>query len=265
MKSQILMLNNNPVTSNVLLFTCGYTYLLMHTVVTSDLSVHFSSFVMTIRNILEKCQDKLEACKELCNNLTISGNSDVLLFSDEQLMRINECKSFQQLFIILRKHWNWKEYSILKTIIAICDSEEAEVELNKFEKLMGSYCGMKLVSDKYSPDELPVNYVKLCITVDKPYKSLTLQDFDELRTFIFEHLDVQKYTALPFIKFLFSSLHLEWYIPMQAVSHVTKAVHQNKEIFVQKYIVLIRIDGKNILDVQRELSQTETRQVKLNI
>ena len=237
-------------------------YLCMHLLMftaTSDLSVHFSSFVMTIRKILEKCKDKLEECKELCSNLTISGDSDVLLFSDEQLVRINECKSFQQLFIILRKHWNWKEYSILKTIIAICNSEEAE--LNKFEKLMGSYFGMKLISDKYSPNELPVNYVKLCITIDKPYKSLTLQDFDELRTFIFKHLDVQKYIALPFIKFLFSSLHLEWYIPIQAVSHVIKAVHQNKEIFVQNSIVLVRIENKNILDVQRELSQTETRQV----
>ena len=57
---------------------------------TSDLSVHFSSFVMTIRKILEKCKDKLEECKELCSNLTISGNSDVLLFSDEQLVRINK-------------------------------------------------------------------------------------------------------------------------------------------------------------------------------
>ena len=229
--------------------------------VTSDLSVHFSSFVMTVRKVLEKCLDKLEACKELCYNLTISGNSDVLLFSDEQLKRVNECKSFQQLFIILRKHWNWKEYSILKTIITICDSEEAEAELNKFEKLMGSYCGMKLISDKYSPHELPVNYVKLCITVEKPYKSLTLQDFDELRNFIFEHLDVQNYIALPFIKFLFSSLHLEWYIPMQAVSHIMKAVHQNMKIFVQKCIVLIKIGDKKILDVQRELLQTDTSQV----
>ena len=206
---------------------------------------------------MEKCKDKLEECKELCSNLTISGNSDVLLFSDEQLVKINECTSFQQLFKILRENWNWKEYSLLKTIITICDSEEAEAELDKFEKLMSSFCGMKLISDKYSPSELPVNYVKLCITIDKPYKSLTLQDFYELRTFIFEHLDVQKYITLPFIKFLFSSLHLEWYIPMQAVSHIIKMVHQNRMRFVQKSIVLIRIGDKSILDVQRELSQTD--------
>ena len=233
-------------------------------IATSGLSVHFSSFVITIRKFLEKCEDKLEECKELCSNLTISSNSDVLLFSDEQLVRINKCMSFQELFMILRKHWNWKEYSILKTIITICDSEEAEVELDKFEKLMSSYCGMKLISDKYSPDELPVNYVRLCITVDKPYKSLTLQDFDELRTFIFEHLDVQKYIALPFIKFLFSSLYLEWYVPMQAVSHIIKAVHQNKKIFVQKSVILITIGDKNIQGIQTETDTSKVHMYSYN-
>ena len=215
--------------------------------------------MITIRKILEKCKDKLEECKELCSNLTVSDNSDVLLFNDEQLIRINKCTSFQDLFMILRKHWNWKEYSILKTIIAMCDSEEAVAELDKFEKLMSSYCGMKLISDKYSPDELPVNYVKLCITVDKPYKSLTLQDFDELRSFIFEHLDVQKYIALPFIKFLFSSLHLEWYIPMQAVSHIIRAVHQNKKIFLQKSVIQITVGDKNILGIQTETDTSKVR------
>ena len=216
---------------------------------------------MTIRKKLEKCVDKLESCKEICSNLTI-GNSDILLFSDEQLDKINKCTSFQQLFTILRRHWSWKEYSILKTIIAECESEEAEAELDKFEKLMGSYCGMKLISEKYSPSELPENYVKLYITVDKPYKSLTLQDFYELRTFIFEHLDVQKYIALLFIKFLFSSLHLEWYIPMQAVSHIIKMIHLNRSILIQKSIVLIKIGDKSILDVQSDSSHTDN-QVKL--
>ena len=215
---------------------------------------------MTIRAILEKKHDgydeKLKLCKEFCSNLT-TGDSDTLLFSDEQLDKINKCATFEQLFTILRKHWSWKEYSILKTIIATCESKEADDELDKFEKLMSSYCGMILISEEYSPDELPVNYVKLCITIDKPYKSLTLQDYYDLRAFIFEHLNVQKYIAFPFIKFLFSSLHLEWYIPMQAVSHIIKAVHQNKDIFIQNSIVLIKIGDKSILDVQSGLSHCD--------
>ena len=230
----------------------------------ADLSVHFSTFVMTIRTMLEKCADhreKLELCKEICCTLTI-GNSDILLFSDEQLDIINECKSFQQFFNILRKHWSWKEYSLLKTIITVCESEEAVGELDKFEKLMGSCYGMKLISEEYSPSELPENYIKLCVTVAKPYKSLTLQDYDELRTFIFTYLDIQKYVALPFIKYLDGSLRLEWYVPVQAVSHIIKMVHQNKEILVQNSIAMIKIDDKIILDVHRGSLPTEnTRQV----
>ena len=204
--------------------------------------------------MLKKCDDhdeKLKLCKDLCLNLTI-GDSDELLFTDEQLDKINKCTNFDELFRILRKHWGWKEYSLLKTIIATCESKEAEDELDKFEKLMSSYCGMILISDNYSPDELPANYVKLCITIDKPYKSLTLQDFHELQTFIFKYLDVQKYIAFPFVKFLFSSLHLEWYIPKHVVSHIINMVHQNKKIFIQKSIVLIKIGDNSILDVQRK-------------
>ena len=219
---------------------------------------------MTIKKILEKCKDKLEACKELCSNLTISGNSDVLLFSDEQLAEINQCTSFQQLFTILRKHWNWEEYSILKGIIAESDSEEAKEELHKFEKFMGSYRGMKLIFDKHSFNISPkeyADYAKLYLIIEQSYKDLTLQDFMELRTFIFQHLDIKEYTALPFIKFLFRSLHLEWYIPVQAVSHLIKMIHENKKDFIQKSIVLIKVGEKSILDVQSKLSQNDTSKV----
>ena len=208
--------------------------------------------MVAITNSLESCKDKLEACKGICSNLTISGNSDVLLFNDEQITKINECLSFKELFSFLRQYWSWKEYSILKAIIAECDSLEANTELCKFEKLMSTFCGMKLISDNYSPSELPRNYVKLCIIVAKPYKKLTLQDFDELRTFIFEHLDVYKFVALPFIKFLFSSLHLEWYVPMQAVSHVIKMANRNKDQFIKRSITLIQVGNKTILDVQEK-------------
>ena len=214
---------------------------------------------MTIRKILEKCdnfEENLESCKELCSNFRI-GDSDVLLFSDEELDKTNKCTTFRELFIILRKHWSWKEYSILKTIIATCESKEAEDELDKFEKLMSSCYGMELISDECLPNEILENYVKLCITINKPYKTLTLQDFYELKAFIFKNLKVEEYIALPFIKFLFGSLHLEWYVPMQAVSHIIKAVHQNRRVLIQESIVLIKVGDKNILDFQSPLSHTD--------
>ena len=115
---------------------------------------------------------------------------------------------------------------------------------------MSSYCGMKLISEEYSPSQLPANYIKLIIIVDKPYKSLTLQDFHELKTFIFKHLDVQKFITLPFIKFLFNSLHLEWCIPIQAASHIIKMVNLNKGALIGELITLIQVGDKIILDIQ---------------
>ena len=82
-------------------------------------------------------------------------------------------------------------------------SHEAKDKLCKFEKLM---VGLKLTSDEYSPSEL----VSCEFCIDQPNKDLTLQQYDEIRTFIFDHLDVQKYIAQSHIKSLLSSSHLEW-------------------------------------------------------
>ena len=101
---------------------------------------------------------------------------------------------------MLCKHWNWREYSILKGIIAESGLQEAKDEL---EKLMGSYCDMKPIS----VEELPVIYVSLLICHIRILHCM--QQYDEIQTFVFDHLDVQKYNALPYIKFL-APYDLEW-------------------------------------------------------
>lgn len=105
-------------------------------VLTPDpLSVHFSNFVTIVEEYLEKCLDKLEACKRICHNLTIGGDSDALLFNNEQLSKINECSSFRELFTLLRQHWNWKEYSILESIIVKSESDDAMLALQRFKQV----------------------------------------------------------------------------------------------------------------------------------
>jgi len=189
-------------------------------------SAQFSSLVRTVENVLDKSSKNLETCKQFCLYLTISDNSDIPLFSDEQLKKIKICTSFKELFELLRQHWSWKEYCILRHIISESESKEAKDELEKYEKIMGSYFGLQLIADNFSPDELPDEYIKMTIIVDKPYKELTLQNFVELRKFIFDQMDVKPYIAHPFIKFLFNSLHLEWYVLQQAVPHMVKMSHK---------------------------------------
>ena len=176
------------------------------TVRTGDsLSVQFSTFVATIEALLDTCcGDKLEQSKELCSNLTIGDHSDLLLWNDEQLKKIKACSTFRELFKILRKHWSWKEYSILTHIISISGLEEANNEVKLFEKAMASYLGMKIISENISSDNISHDYIRLSIIIDKPYRELSLHNFTELHDFIFSNLDVRRYIALPFIKFLFN-------------------------------------------------------------
>ena len=211
-------------------------------------SAQFSSLVRTVENVLDKSSKNLETCKQFCLYLTISDNSDILLFSDEQLKKIKICTSFRELFELLRQHWSWKEYCILQHIISESESKEAKIELEKYEKMMSSYFGLQLIADNFSPDELPDEYIKMTIIVDKPYKELTLQDFIELRDFIFEQMDVKPYIAHPFIKFLFSSLHLEWYVLQQAVPHMVEISYKNFETLKEFSIIYIKIGEKIILD-----------------
>ena len=158
------------------------------TMTPDSLSVQFSRFVATIEALLEKCHDKvkLEQSKRICSNLAVSSNPDELLFNDEQLQKINACSTFNKLFTILRKHWSVLDYSILKEIIITTDLKEAKDELQLFKTRMGSYEGMKIISENIQPDAISYEYITLTVIIDKPYRELTLEDFIKLRNFIFK-------------------------------------------------------------------------------
>ena len=209
-------------------------------------SAQFNSLVRTVEAVLDRSSNNLELCKRFCLDLPISNNSDTLLFNDEQLLKIEQCKTFQELFRLLHQHWSWREYCILKHIISESNSKEAKDELEKHEKIMSSYAGLQLISDNFLPEELPHNYVKMIVVIEKPYKEITMKEYVEIQDFIFKHMDVKPYIAHPFIKFLFSSLHLEWFVLHHAIPHMTKMGHKNISVFAEKSITYIKI-GKGVI------------------
>ena len=215
------------------------------------LSVKFSRFVATIEALLKKCHDKLllklEQSKRLCLNLTISNNLNVLLFNDEQLQKINACSTFNELFAILRKHWSLLDYSILEEIITTTDLKEAKDELQVFKKSMGSYEGMKIISENIQPEAI-FEYITVSVIIDKPYQELTLEDFKKIRDFIFKYLDIKHYTALPHIKYIVGSMRLEWYVLQKAAPHMIKMAQQNEEIFTNNRVVFIMVDQCVVFD-----------------
>ena len=167
---------------------------------------------------------------------------------------MNNCKKLSSAlpFGLLRQHWSWKEYCILEHIINESNSKEARDELSKYEKIMSSYFGVKLISDRFLPEELPQDYVKMIVIIDKPYKEMKFEEYIKIRDFIFEHMDVKPYVAHPYVKFLFSSVHLEWFVLQLAVPHMVKMARKNIEIFIKNAFIYIQVGVAVILDTQKE-------------
>ena len=219
---------------------------------TKACTTQFCTLLTKVAQVLDKkCGDKLEVCKEFCSSLKISDDSDELLFNDKQLEQIDWCKTFRDFFTQLRQHWSWDEYSILQHIIELAESEQSEKELTKYKEFMAAKIGMEIIFDILP--ELPHDAIKLSITVDKPYSRLTVQEYKELKVFIFDTLQVQKYVSYPFIKVLFSSVHLDWYFPVQAADHMIKIASVKRDVLVQESIVFMKIKDKVIVNCVSKL------------
>ena len=206
--------------------------------------------LIAIRSILSRSpnkEDNLEACKELCIYLKASNNARVLLFTPEKHAEIDNCKDFMQLFRILNKHLNWDELSILAQVIDICDSDEAEKEFKKYKRKMAISKALQIISStKRNP---PPGFEKFCVIIDKPYKKLTVEEYEEIKKFIFENLDTQRYVTDEYIRVLFDSLYLEWHVTTQAIPHMIKMANKQKVDFKKSLFVFMQIGKKPIIDI----------------
>jgi len=220
----------------------------------ATLTNDFDMLLSSIIGLLEKFIDNLEVCKQDCCNLTISDNSELLLFGSKKLTEIKCCSSFQQLVNVLQEHFSWKEFSLLKRIISKSGSVEAIVKLTQFEQSMCSACDMNVVSDSLLLSDLPRDYVKLHVKGDNPFQDLTLESFQKFRDFIFQYLDIKLYVALPYITFDVDSQYLEWYVPVQAVPHITEAAKNDGEMLAEHSISFIQVSDKVIYDSQGKMS-----------
>lgn len=82
-------------------------------------SIEFGILMSKIIKELQKNEDdNLDTIKCICCFLTISGNSDILLFNDEQREAIEECTTLRTLFTSKLRHcWKWNDIITLKKII----------------------------------------------------------------------------------------------------------------------------------------------------
>ena len=217
------------------------------------LCAEFGHLLKDICRILSKSpdrEDNLEACKVLCVHLKASDSTGVLLFNKEKHSEIYGCCNFRQLFEILNQHLSWDEHSILTQIIAECDSQEAEKEFDKYKRIMAVSKALVIISSIESNP--PPGFEMFSVIIDKPYKKLTVEEYEEIKSFIFDNLDVHRFVTNKYIRVLFDSLYFEWHVTIQVIPHMIKMAHERKEVFTKNYLIFMQIGKEIIIDIHTE-------------
>ena len=152
-----------------------------------------------------------------------------------------------ELFENIRLNMSWDEHSILTQIVDLCNSNEGQQEIEKFEKKLALLQGLDIISDtpKYKKSG---DFAKFCIIINKPYKSVTIQEYIKVKSYIFNVLDVNAYVTVGFIKMLFHSLQIEWLVTVQALSHMIKSAYQHKDIFIKEKFIFMQIGTEVVIN-----------------
>ena len=67
----------------------------------------------------------------------------------------------------------------------------------------------------------PRNPSKTAPVIDKPYVKLTVDKYEDMKSFIFNNLDVHRYVTSGYFRVLLDPLHLEWHVTTQAIQYLT--------------------------------------------
>ena len=200
--------------------------------------------------------DNLEFIQDICAHLTIEGNeenSDVLLFSGDQLEAIFECTTIRTLFNTRLRHcWRWDDFSLLKAIVQAIGSSACEALIKQYEQKLD--CRMKLqeIYDcccKQADHDLPEGYEEMvAIISNKLFYSITKEEYDKLKQFTSKHCGVKPYVLLPFKRASSSSLLIVWSIPSTAVSYMILMATANVHNFINETFVYLKISSFVIID-----------------
>ena len=208
------------------------------------IDAEFNKLVLSVQQYLQG-QKALENCKDFCLQLCVDKGSRELLFNDIEKQKVEMCKSFKDLFSILCNHWGWDEYSILKYLTEICESKDAQEEIEKYELKMA---GLKLIFTQRRSDPLS-GYKNFVVIINKSFKKFTVEQYKCIKKFIFDNLNVCQYVSCPpFIHVLHGSVNFHWHIKSEAVSCMIEAALQRKKIFIKKSYAFMQIGNTVIFD-----------------
>ena len=222
----------------------------------TSVNAGFKNLLLTVSAILDNSANKdscLEECKNYCSSLRTSDNSDQPLFSFENISLIDECTDFSEILMVLKWHLSWDEHSILTHIVDKCQSDKAREEIENFDKKLMEISERLEITSSTPEDDLPPEFKKICVIINKPLKNLTKQRYEEIKEFVFRQLDTRHYVAASYIKVLLCPFYLEWYVCGQAVPYMINMAFQNKDAFVKEDFVFMQIGRTTIFDHQVQL------------
>ena len=214
-----------------------------------NLNTDFASLLLNICNILDNSpnqQDNLVICKDFCSFLKASDSSNGLLFKAENIAKIKECNNFKQLLEIVNPHLGWDEHYILRRIVDKCNSVEGREEIKKFVEKVALYQALEIISN-ISKQNSSEEFAKFCVVIDEPYEYITVEEYEEVKDYIFRNLNVYAYVKVGHIKMLCRCLHIEWLVTAQTVPHMIESAHRNKSIFIKNNFVYMQIGSEEVI------------------
>ena len=177
----------------------------------TDLKAEFTSLLMTIVHILSSCpnqQANLQRCKDHCLLiLKASDGSDDSIFSAKLMNKIKECENFKQLIETVSDYISWDEHSILTHIALQCESDEGQKEIQKFDQKLGMCEGLQLIASEASTQlTLSIDFMTSCVIINKPYNSITIEEYENVKTYIYSNLKINPFETSRFINMLYNPL-----------------------------------------------------------
>ena len=175
------------------------------------------------------------------------------LFSDAELLRIKQTKDIFELTEMCRTHWSWSNYSLLKLIVKKSGSKDAKAELQKFSRTVNARKRLKELESNWLHDGkcCPEGFQSMVVIVDEDYDEITIDQLEKVEKFIYEitKIPVQAMKTNTFSKG--NSVLIKWWIPNEAVPFVVMLAFQNKEEFLRRSFLLLRIAGMDVFNLCR--------------
>ena len=221
-----------------------------------------TEFGILMNKIISELQrnedDNLETIKCICVYFTISKDSDILLFDDNQREAIEACTKIKKLFTDnLRYCWKWNNIDSLKMIMQSLDSDVCMRLIDQYEKKIDAKMKLEDIFKHCEKENttLPEGFHKMvAIIKGKIFSTITKEEYDELTQFVSKQCGVYPYLLTLWKVSPFNSIVLEWIIPFTAVAFMVETSKKNINLFAKETFLYLKISSSVILNHRNDVS-----------